>query len=150
MRAYKDHNIGRMVYVGPRLSLTAANADDFIQSPVGGECWVAMAMLATIVRKGWARVDTKPIEPMVTGFDLTIPEALSSAISQAQIEELARAFVDAPASVALAGPVGGTGRIAYQTAIAVGLLNWVAGPVGQTVDFSRPHAIGRTATQAQV
>ena len=149
LRTYKDGDIGRMVYVGPRLSMTAANADDFIQLPAGGEAWAAMAMLATIVRKGWARVDTELIKPFVEGFDLTPPGPLSEKAALLRIEELAREFVEAPSSVALAGPVGASGGAAYQTGVSVALLNWVAGRLGQTVDFSRPHALGRAARDAE-
>ncbi len=148
-RTFTEGAFGRMAYVGPRLSMTAANADEYILSPPGGEQWVAMAMLATILRKGWARVSVGPIEPLVKDFDLAVPPALSGVLTAAKIEELTDAFVHAPSSVALAGPVGGRGRIAYETAVAAALLNYVAGRVGQTVDFSRPHTLGGTATEAQ-
>jgi len=150
LRTVKDGAMGRLLYAGPRLSMTAANADEYLQTPVGGEYWVAMSMLAAIVRKGWAKVPTEPILPLLAAFDAAqVPSALSGSVSAAQIEAWADAFVHAPASVALAGPTGGTGRMAYQTAVAAALLNWVAGCVGQTVDFSRPHALGNTATRAQ-
>ncbi len=151
LRTLKDGALGRMVYVGPRLSMTAANADEYVQSPAGGEYWVAMAMLSAIVRKGWAAVPAEPIAPLIAAFDAaTVPPSLSGCVTTAQIEAWADAFVHAPASVALAGPAGETGRAAYQTAVAAALLNWVAGRVGQTVDFSRPHAVSQTATHGQV
>ena len=151
LRTLKDGAFGRMLYAGPRLSMTAANADEYLQTPVGGEYWVAMAMLATIIRKGWATVPTDPIMPLIANFDESVvPPALADSVTTAKIEAWADAFVHAPASLALAGPVGGSGRMAYQTAVAAALLNWVAGRVGQTVDFSRPHALGNTATRAQV
>ncbi len=151
LRTPKDGAFGRMIYVGPRLSMTAANADEYIQSPVGAESWVALAMAAVIVRKGWARAATEAVEPLLAGVDpAVVPAALCGRVTTAQIEVWADAFVHAPASVALAGPVGGTGPAAWQTAVAAALLNWVAGRVGQTVDFSRPHAISQTATRGQV
>jgi molybdopterin-containing oxidoreductase family iron-sulfur binding subunit len=150
MRTYRDGGRGRMAYVGPRLSLTAANADDFIQVPPGAEYWVAMAMLSTIIKRGWARADAETIAPLVERFDLTVPDALASAVTLEQIEELADIFVHAPVSLALAGPVGASGSLAYQTAVAAALLNWVAGRVGQTVDFSRAHALSQASTHAQV
>ncbi len=151
LRTLKDGALGRMVYVGPRLSMTAANADEYVQAPVGGEYWAAMAMVATIVRKGWAKVPTEPIVPLLAAFDAaSVPPALAGCFTTAQVEAWADAFVHAPASAALAGPTGGTGRMAHQTAVAAALLNWVAGRVGQTVDFSRSHAVSKTATRPQV
>jgi molybdopterin-containing oxidoreductase family iron-sulfur binding subunit len=151
LRTLKEGALGRMVYAGPRLSMTAANADEYVQTPVGGEYWVAMAMLSAIIRKGWAKVPTEPIAPLIAAFDAsTVPPALAGCVTAAQIEAWADEFVHAPASVALAGPTGGAGKMACQTAIAAALLNWVAGRVGQTVDFSRPHALSGTATRVQV
>ena len=55
--------------------------------------------------------------------------------------QLARSFISAGASVALAGPAGRIGPVAAETAIAAALLNYAAGRIGETVDFSRPHAL---------
>ena len=48
--------MNRMVYVGPRLSMTAANADEFIQVPPGSEGKVAAALLKIIVDRGWGKM----------------------------------------------------------------------------------------------
>lgn len=150
MRGVKDERRGRFVYVGPRRSMTAANADTFFQVPAGGEAWMALAMVCTIVRKGWSRAAVDVIYPLVNAFDPTVPEALSGQVSLPQIEEMAEMFAKEPGSVALAGPTGGAGPRAEQTAVAVALLNAVAGGVGPTVDFSQPHAIGGTARAAEL
>ena len=151
LRTLRDGVFGRMVYAGPRFSMTAANADDYAQVPAGAESWVGLAMAASILRRGWARAATDAVAPLLEAFDpASVPPALSGCVTTAQIEEWADAFAHAPASVALAGPVGGTGHGAWQNAVAAALLNWVAGRIGQTVDFSRPHAVGGTATRGQV
>ena len=67
-----------------------------------------------------------------------------------RIEALAKAFVEARASVALPGPDAGTGPAARDTALAVALLNYAAGRIGQTVDFSRPHALSGAAGHDEV
>ena len=53
-----------MTYIGPRFSMTAANADDFVQVPAGNEYAVAMAMLKVIIDKGWAEQDVEKIKPL--------------------------------------------------------------------------------------
>ncbi|RPH75172.1 4Fe-4S dicluster domain-containing protein, partial [bacterium] len=71
-------------------------------------------------------------------------------VPEEKLEQLARSFASAGASVALAGPVGATGPVAVETAIAVALLNHAAGRIGQTVDFSRPHAQTNAGGEAEV
>jgi molybdopterin-containing oxidoreductase family iron-sulfur binding subunit len=39
---------GEMAYIGPRLSMTAANADHFVQIPAGREYAVALAILQEV------------------------------------------------------------------------------------------------------
>ncbi len=52
MHSLRDGKIGRMVYVGPRLSMTAANADDFLMVAPGAEHEIALAMLHVMLDEG--------------------------------------------------------------------------------------------------
>jgi len=131
MHSYRDGNVGRFAYVGPRLSMTAANADYFIKVPPGGELAVAKAMLQAMGREGAAR-----------GEAVSLP----AGVTPAQIEGLAKRFVEAKASVALGGTSGATGKAATETAAIAALINAAGGRVGTTVDFSRTHALGGAAT----
>ena len=148
MRAYKDKKVGRMVYFGPRLSMTAANASECFLVPPGQELPVALGMLNVIVEKGWAKAGVEFVKKAMQDGGIG-KMALPSGVSQGQVEALARAFVQAAGSVALAGPAGATSETAIQTCLAAALLNYAAGRVGRTVDFSRQHALGSAATEAQ-
>jgi len=149
MHAYNGTGrMNRMVYVGPRLSMTAANADDFLHVPPGYERVVALAMLKVIVQKGWGKNSLSNVMPAVERI-------LSAAgpipgVSGQKIEQLARSFATARASVALAGPMGSTTPLATETAIAAALLNHAVGRIGHTVDFSRSHALSHTAAEADL
>ena len=145
MHSYRDGRVGRFVYVGPRLSVTAANADEFLQVPPGAERAVALAMLKAIVEKGWAKNDPGDLGRSAAALAGPVP-----GVEAARIEELARAFVEAEASVALPGPDAGAGPAARDTALAVGLLNYAAGRIGTTVDFARAHAIGNASSHEDV
>jgi anaerobic selenocysteine-containing dehydrogenase/Fe-S-cluster-containing dehydrogenase component len=149
MHRLRNGRMGRLAYVGPRLSMTAANADHVVSVPAGAQRWVALGMLHAMVNQGLAREDADRIKPLVAPFD---PDSVAKATGVApdEIVKLAQAFANAKASVALAGPTGAVGSVAIDTAIAAALLNHAAGRVGQTVDFSRPHALGRTASQQDV
>ncbi|BCS54213.1 molybdopterin dinucleotide binding domain-containing protein [Geobacter sp. SVR] len=139
---------GRMVYVGPRLSMTAANADEFIQVPPGCERLVAAALLREIIEQGWSKNDLSSLKPAI--------EKLLSAggsipgISNRTVTQLARRFAEAGGAVALAGPTGSAGAPAVQTAGAAALLNYATGRIGRTVDFSRPHALSNAAVEADL
>lgn len=144
LHAYRDRTIGRLVYVGPRLSMTAANADTFIRLPPGGERQVAIAMLRSLVRHGWVKNETAEFATLVDALDpgpIPAPD-----LPPKTIDALAAAFMQAKSSVALAGPVGAAGIAATQTAVAAALLNWAAGRIGQTVDFATPHALSRAGS----
>jgi molybdopterin-containing oxidoreductase family iron-sulfur binding subunit len=125
--------------------MTAANADDFLLVPPGGERRVALAMLKVIVEKGWAKQDLGEMGRAAAALAGPV-----DGVPQERIEGLAKAFVEARASVALPGPDAGLGPAARDTALAVALLNYAAGRIGQTVDFSRPHALSSAATHDQV
>ena len=144
MHSLRDGQMGRMVYVGPRFSMTAANADDYLQVPPGGECGVALAILEAMIEKGWTRRDMNWLSPFLHAMELP------STIPAGRIAELARLFAQVEGSVALAGPVGAGGPVAKQMAMAAALLNYAAGRIGQTVDFSRQHALSGTVTTKQL
>lgn len=138
----------RMVYVGPRLSMTASNADSFIQVPPGQERLVAATLLKLVIERGWQKNN-------LTQFSGAIDRMLTAAgqvpaIAQATLLQVAQSFANARAPLALAGPMAAKGAVATDTALCVALLNYAVGAVGKTVDFSRPHALSRTAREAEV
>ncbi len=149
LRTRRDGKMGRFAYLGPRLSMTAANADHFFQVPPNTLVFVALGILHAMIENGWARGNVDPIRPLVKDLD---PKAVSvsSGIPLDQINQLARAFAQAEHSVALACPTGGFGRAAEEVALAGALLNQAAGRIGTTVDFSSPHALSKTATTSQM
>jgi len=154
MRTPRDGKVGRFVYVGPRLSMTAANADEFLHVRPGAELAIALGMLKAVVEQGAAGSGAeaercRPLVPLLASVSVE-ESARAAGVSAAQIAELARAFVQADGSVALASPTGATGPVVRDTAVAAALLNYAAGRVGQTVDFSRPHALSAATPHGQV
>jgi len=147
MHSLRNGKMGRMAYVGPRLSMTAANADDFLMVPPGAERPIALAMLEVMLDEGLASGDPAAIRRLLAGFPRS---SLPSGVSIEKVREMARAFAQSGGSVALAGPAGATVNPAAATAVAAGLLNYAAGRAGKTVDFSRAHALSRSATNQQM
>lgn len=140
--------MNRFIYVGPRLSMTAANADEFVQVPAGTERLVALALVKIIVDQGWGRNNLTAVMPEIDR--LLAESGPPPGISTTKLLQVAKRFAEARNSVALAGPVGASGRMAIETAAAVALLNHVAGRVGQSVDFSRPHALSAAAGELEL
>ncbi len=144
MHALKSGKIGRFDYVGPRLSMTAANADRFIPVFPGREKDVALAMLRIQSDENMLRTGTALIRPLVANVD--VRSVVSSSLSYEDLRLMARRFVQSR-SVALACPVGAVGREAEELAIAAALLNFASGSTGNSVDFSRPHALSGAADE---
>jgi molybdopterin-containing oxidoreductase family iron-sulfur binding subunit len=148
MHTHADGRMGRLAYVGPRLSMTAASADDSVPVPPSALPAVAAAVLTTMIEKGWARGDVDALKPLARSLAESSP--LPAGAAAQVIEKLASRFGQRAASVALAGPVGASGPAAYRTALAAALLNYAAGRIGKTLDFSRPHALSAAAGADEV
>ena len=126
---------GELIYIGPRLSMTAANADHFLQIPAGQESRIAAAILREAAGQTIGPVgQTGPIE----------------GVSPESIQAVARRFMQAKNSVALGGPVAATGPAAESLATAVMLLNQAKGSIGPAVNFSQVHALGQTTPAARI
>jgi molybdopterin-containing oxidoreductase family iron-sulfur binding subunit len=80
------------------------------------------------------------LRPFLNSFNLdTVLK--KSGIDFQRIELITQQFAHVETGVALAGPVGSDSRGAKDLALAVSLLNYATGRIGQTVDFSRTHAL---------
>jgi len=80
MHSFRNGKMGRMVYVGPRLSMTAANADDFLMLPPGVDSKVALAMLQIMLDEGWAQVDGEAVRKLAGALpEPSLPEGLRRA-----------------------------------------------------------------------
>jgi anaerobic selenocysteine-containing dehydrogenase/Fe-S-cluster-containing dehydrogenase component len=134
-RTPSDRGMSKFVYVGPRLSQTAACADRPILVPPGGERDFALAVLGLVGG------------PVPAGFS---PEHVGPRIGVKPevIRQVAEGFRRARSPLGLGGATAAQGRIAAETAAAAGLLNQSAG--SSLVDFTRAHALGQTATNAEV
>jgi molybdopterin-containing oxidoreductase family iron-sulfur binding subunit len=147
MHELKDGKIGRCDYVGPRLSMTAANADKYVPVSPGREKDLALAILKVMVDENMVKEGRAAIGPMVGNID--VRAAAGPTVSEQDIRTMARRFASSR-SVALAGPVGASGPEAEQLARIVGMLNAASGNIGSRLDFARNHALSNTATEEQV
>ncbi len=120
---------GRFVFVGPRLSLTGQNADEWVPIRSGAEAAVALGMAAVLVERG---ADAGPYASILRAYD-PATAAQSSGVEVETIRDLADRFVADGPSVAVGPGVAGHHRAATAANLAVHILNAVAGNIGRTV-----------------
>jgi molybdopterin-containing oxidoreductase family iron-sulfur binding subunit len=125
------HN-SRYVFIGPRLSLTGGNADEWISVRPGTEGLVARAMLAA--QKG-GDVDGLA---SAAGVDPTV------------VRRLAAEFFRTGPGLALPVGIAGTAEDATAANEAILRLNQAAGSVGKTIVTGRPHALSAVSSHAEV
>src|SRR5574341_1266130 len=134
--AGREASMARFVYVGPRMSLTAMNADEFLAAAPGTEGLLALAMAQTIVarRLAPAPADVARVKGLL---DRHAPEAVAPllGVSAEAIVRLATDFAHSGAPLAVAGGVAAHYPNGAEIVAAVNLLNYVAGAVGKTVRF---------------
>ena len=135
MRARHD---GYMIAVEPRLSLTGANADQWVAVRPGGEMAVALGMARVILsgNLGPAIPERAALLDAVAAFT---PEAVErdTDVPALELQAMAQRFAKSRPSLAVAGGISNQSEHSVALIAAVNLLNYVAGNVGQTVRFDR-------------
>jgi molybdopterin-containing oxidoreductase family iron-sulfur binding subunit len=126
------------IAIEPRLSLTGANADQWVAVRPGGEMAVALAMAYVILSEnlGPAIAERGSLLETVSAFK---PDAVAQAtdVPAADIAAMARRFAGGRPSLAVAGGVASQSEHSVALIAAVNLLNYVAGNLGATVRFDR-------------
>jgi molybdopterin-containing oxidoreductase family iron-sulfur binding subunit len=131
---------GRFVYIGPRMSLTAANADEWIDLKPGKEIVLIMGILNILLREKQENKllpeERIAVKRLVKAYT---PQRVASetGIPSGKIITLAKAFSKADPGLAIAG-----NNDTY-TSIAVNLLNYTAGNIGKTVHFGHEASLSR-------
>ena len=132
---YRDGAMSRHVALAPRMSLTGMNADEWFAIVPGAEAAIALSMAQVILaERSSAPPDALALRGMLAAY---APEqvAQQSGLTVDQIKLLAREFVSAAPSLAVAGGIGSQHAGAAQVCAAVNILNYVAGNIGKTVRF---------------
>jgi molybdopterin-containing oxidoreductase family iron-sulfur binding subunit len=139
MRAKRDDGAGWFVSVEPRLSLTGANADEWVAIRPGTEAALALGLAHVILAEnlGPAVPERAALQAAVAAWT---PEevARQTDVTADSVKRLARLFVKSGAGLALAGGIATQSAQATSLVAAVNLLNYAAGSVGRTVLFDRP------------
>lgn len=123
---------GRFIQIEPRMSLTGANADEWIPAAVGSEGLIALAIAQVISREGLAK-DATAIKGLNQPLDSFKPEDVASAIGidSERIVRLAREFASAERPLAIGTGSGSPSYAADANDAAAQLLNKLVGNVNK-------------------
>ena len=135
----------KFVYVGPRMSVTGMNADEWLAPVPGTEGELALAMAEVIVRERLARTPADAAR-LREALARHAPRHAAGTVGLAAeaIERLAREFAASRAPLAVAGGMAAHYPNGAAIVAAVNLLNYVAGAMGVTVRFGQDVALPGT------
>ena len=149
MHGFVNGRAGTAVQIEPRLSMTGANADQWIRNAPGTEGMLALAMLKVIVEEGSAASGGPDLRGVVGGVDLAAV-ATASGVPADTIKRLAHEAAASKGALALGGGVEATGSNATETQIAIALLNIALGAVPKLVRFGGDAGAGKTSAYADM
>ena len=133
---------GKFVHIGPHVSLTGSNADEWMPCKPGSEGVLALALAKVVLEKAKGKVPTGEAERIAAYLK---PYGLDKAqeatgIKGEKIKALGEEFA-ATRSIALAGGNLLATESGTATQSAVNLLNYVAGNIGTTIQFGASNQI---------
>ena len=134
LKTVKNGKVGKFVQVEPRMSVTGASADSWIAVKPGTEVFLALGVANAIIKNRAAKKDISLVAGMLSQYT---PEKVSGLtdVPAETINQIAKDFIKFK-SVALGGGVALSGTNATETVVAINILNYLAGNIGKTVDFS--------------
>jgi anaerobic selenocysteine-containing dehydrogenase/Fe-S-cluster-containing dehydrogenase component len=139
-RQFAANRSARFVYVGPCVSLTAANAHERVLVRPGDERHVAAALLRVMLDEGLGKLFPLGEDRLAAHSAEAVAEA--TGVNATALRRIARAFAAARHPIALGGdPLAPQ----FETAAAACLLNLAAGSPG--LDFGTVHALSEVAPQ---
>ncbi|MFM8558968.1 MAG: molybdopterin-dependent oxidoreductase [bacterium] len=151
MRAKRDDGAGHFVAVEPRLSTTAASADEWVAPKPGTEYALALGLAHVICNEnlGSAAAERAAVKAAVAAYT---PDAVAqqTEVPADTIGRLARLFAKSGPSLAIAGGVATQGTQGTALAAAVNLLTHAAGNTNRTVRFDRTLDLSGLASFAQL
>jgi molybdopterin-containing oxidoreductase family iron-sulfur binding subunit len=147
-RDLEDGRHAPLTFVGPRLSLTGTNADDWLPARPGTSGLVALAV-ARVVAEASSGEEARRARKLLVPYT---PEraAEQSDLAADRIRALGEALASAERPVALPPGPAAAGSSDADAHVAVALLNWTMGAVGRTVRFGTGPVRPATATASEM
>ncbi|HEY6091139.1 MAG TPA: molybdopterin-dependent oxidoreductase [Gemmatimonadales bacterium] len=149
--AGRPASMAKFVYVGPRLSLTGMNADQWVAARPGTEGLLALALAQVIVSQHLAPAPADAARlTALLGSHTPKAVAQTIGIDEETIVRLAIEFANAKGGLAVAGGMAAQYSNGAEIVAAVNVLNYVVGAVGTLVKFSGDSALGTAGSFADI
>lgn len=128
-------NRGKFIHLSARLSLTAANADQWLAIQPGTEGLLALSLSHVILNEGRQTKSLNPLERDIWQEMLSkySPEKVAQVcdVPEQTIRQLALEFASSPRSLALCGENATAQKDGLFHAVAVNILNYLSGNIGK-------------------
>ncbi len=132
MRQGRHGSRGRLVQIEPRLSLSGANADEWIPVRPGTEGILALGLAYTIIEEGYYKgQDINEWNKILSPYQPEMISELTNTDNE-RIRTLAREFASARPGLAIAGENAASYADGVNHIIAVNILNHLADNIGKT------------------
>ena len=143
----RDASMAKFVFVGPRMSLTGMNADEWVAALPGTEGILALAMAQVIVSRRLAALpaDVARLAGLLAGHTPATVAPITG-LDEQLIVRLAREFAASKGGLAVAGGMAAHYANGAEIVAAVNILNYVVGAVGTLVKFGPDLAVGDAGT----
>ncbi len=151
-RAVRDGTRPGFVYVGPRLNLTAANADVWLPIRPGTEGILALGMIHVILQEKLAPVSGREGDRLwvqVQDHD-SLAVAKATDLPAESVQQLARTFARERPSLALGGGIAASANNATATLVAINTLNAIVGNLSRTVRFGPNASLAEASPYADL
>ncbi len=121
---------GRLVHVEPRMSLTGANADEWVPVRPGTEGVLALSIAYAILDRGlYSGGDASAWKAALSAFDPAKTAEVTD-VESARTYKMAKDFASSRASLALGGEVVAGYESGERQIVAVNVLNHIGGALG--------------------
>jgi anaerobic selenocysteine-containing dehydrogenase/Fe-S-cluster-containing dehydrogenase component len=138
----------KFTFVGPRLSLTGLNADEWLAARPGTEAAIALALAGAVTRARGGAAANRLSGPLARFTPEAVAE--STGIPAEKIVRLAEDLAAAERPIVLPPDVSGQSAASTDTHLAVALLNFACGAIGTTVRPGEGPVRGESASAAQM
>ena len=131
LRQGNEGKRGKCVQVEPRMTLSGANADEWIQAKPGSEGLLALAVANHLLEQGqYTGPDREQWQEVLAPYSATNVSAVTD-VAPDQINKIARAFAGARSRLAIAGGPAAASTNSLANLVAVNALNYLAGNIGK-------------------
>ncbi len=152
MHGYRDKTMGRFVQVEPRLSLTGASADEWVSIKPGTEAFLALGIANVILSEGLSSIssdESAKLANFLSGYTTDRVSSLTE-VPQETIRRISKEFVELKPSLAIGGGAATTSSNATGTLVAINILNYMAGNIGDTVNFGESLTVSQSASFKEI